>query len=209
MTKAAKEKPLTDRQKLMVDYLPQYKWNYAQAALAAGFSETYARTRIRQTVKNNIVLSRAIEQKRAGISAESVDLREEAQLALLNILRDPGASRTERIKCVDALGKMNGWQSSTLNVGSDIRQKQLDAKCEAEVQAMLDERYGVKSVDSRQITGDIVADDDMSVVGLDGDMGPDDDNDGVGGVPVVVGPIVPPDGDNEAETVLESDNGEL
>ena len=76
---------------------------------------------------------------------------------------------------------MNGWQSSTLNLESDQRQKRLDARMEAEVQSMLDERYGIKSVDCRQIGG-IVA--DNGVAGLVG----------------------VPGGDMGAETVQESDN---
>ena len=153
MTKPTKEKPLTNRQKLMVDYLPAHNWDYVKAGLAAGFSPSYARTRIHSLAKSNIGLSRRIEAKRQEISSGTQDLREKVQQKLLEIAFKPGEKTGTVIKALSQVSKMNGWESTTLNLESDQRQKRLDARMEAEVQSMLDERYGIKSVDCRQIGG--------------------------------------------------------
>ena len=181
MTKAAKEKPLTNRQKLMVDYLPTYNWDKTKAAIAAGFSRNYAETSLHTVINRNHSLAKAIEAKRAEISSGTQDKREEAERILWGIAKNPKSSQSTVIKALSQVAKMNGWESTTLNLESDQRQKRLDARMEAEVQSMLDERYGIKSVDCRQIGG-IVA--DNGVAGLVG----------------------APDGDNEAD-VMESDNG--
>lgn len=142
------DKPLTDRQKLFVDYLPAYNWDKTKAALAAGFSPTYANTRIHSLVKANIGLSRAIESKRQDISAESQDLREKVQKKLLEIGFNPKTSESNVIKALGEVSKMNGWQSTTINHESGQRQRELDAAREAEVKRLLDSRFGVKAIES-------------------------------------------------------------
>ena len=181
MTKPTKEKLLTNRQKVFIDCLPNNNWNYTQAAIAAGYSEAYAKTNLHSIIKSNSSICKAIETKRAEISSGTQDKREEAERILWGIAKNPKSSQSTVIKALSQVSKMNGWESTTLNVESDQRQKRLDARMEAEVQSMLDERYGIKSVDCRQIGGIVV---DNGVAGLVG----------------------APDGDNEAD-VMESGIG--
>jgi hypothetical protein len=117
---------ITERQKNLVDQLPNYNWNYKQTALAVGYSKSYAEKRIKGIVTKNVELCRLIEDKRLEIEARTEDLREKATRTLVEIVDNPNTTPTVRIRAIDTLGKMNGWHSATMNLETPARQRELD-----------------------------------------------------------------------------------
>ena len=132
---------ITERQKNLVDQLPNYNWNYKQAAIAAGYSRTYAEKRITGIVKRNVGLCRLIEDKRLEIGAKTEDPREKAEHSLLKIASDPSTKPTTAINAWDTLGKMNGWHSNTINLETPSRQAQLTALEQAEARRIAQLRF--------------------------------------------------------------------
>lgn len=63
--------PLSARQKLFVDLLPQYNWGIVKAGIAAGFSPSYCNTQLATRCKSDPRLSKAIASKRAEIVSAS------------------------------------------------------------------------------------------------------------------------------------------
>ena len=143
----AKDKPLTNRQKLFVDYLPAYNWNYTKAAIAAGYKETYANDRIHSLVKKSIGLSRSIETKRQELTAKTESYREkrlkEIRYRMDNLPKT--GKTTEFCKLADLEANICGWKSTTTNVNleTDRRQARLDALQKAEVSRLLNEDLGI------------------------------------------------------------------
>jgi phage terminase small subunit len=149
MPRKTKKHRITERQKLFVEYLPENNWDFFKSALAAGYSKSYANARIHSIVKSNVGLCRLINEKRQEITAGSVDKRDKAERKLLEIAYNPSTRAQTAIKALDVVGKMNSWQSQTINLESKTRQAELDASHKQEIRelAMLRNRMSLPAGD--------------------------------------------------------------
>jgi len=135
-TKSQKNKTLskediltTPARKVLFDCLIK-GLNLKQAAKQANITHQYAR-RLASGTENNI---KALAMRE--IKAETVDLREKCTKVLVRIIDDEGAKHGERIKACDVLAKMSGWQSSTVNLETGTRQRELTGTEQAEARRL-------------------------------------------------------------------------
>ena len=113
------------RQKLL-DILPEYDWSIVKAGLAAGYSEHYAKTRLKGILTKDVKFCKALLARRAQIEAQTQDQREKGLQVLHEIRDNPKATDRDRVAAVLAEGKMCGWLSETRVLESKDRQQQLD-----------------------------------------------------------------------------------
>ena len=64
-----KIKGLSQREQVLVELLPLYDWKVAQAGMAAGFMESYARRRLPGLVLTKVPLFQAIQKRKSELSA--------------------------------------------------------------------------------------------------------------------------------------------
>ena len=104
---------LTNRQRLMVDLLPEYQWKINLAGRAAGFSKSYSNDRLPAVARNNIVLSRAIEAKRLDLAQKS-ELTHKLITERLNRIaeRCEKTDKQAAIRANELLGKHIGYFES-------------------------------------------------------------------------------------------------
>lgn len=131
-----KQRPLKERQKLLVDYLPEHNWDFLAAGVAAGYSRSYAASTLTRTVKKDARLCKMIEEKRQEISAGSTDKRDKAEQKLLSIAYDLGTKPATAIKALDVVGKMNAWHTQNISNETDRRQNELDGIKRAAIQRL-------------------------------------------------------------------------
>ena len=135
---------ITDRQKLFVEYLPQYNWNYAKAAIAAGYSKAYATSELTTVVKSNPSLCKMIDNKRREISGQTTDIFEKRlQQIRRRIDLLPEKDNNTFVKLVDQEAKLCGWHQQTITLESKNRQYVLDKAQMAEAQWLADVKYKV------------------------------------------------------------------
>jgi len=103
---AIKRKPLSNRMKLFVELLPEHKFIAYKAGIAAGFSESYARTRLPVRMSTNVLLKQAIEAKRREIQAKSEYNRAEAHRRLDSIY-DMAERQRNPISMTGAVKELN------------------------------------------------------------------------------------------------------
>jgi hypothetical protein len=132
---------ITERQKNLVDQLPNYNWNYKQTALAVGYSKSYAEKRIKGIVRKNVELCRLIEDKRLEIEAETEDRREKRLRQLDEIIDDPKTTPSIKLKAIDLQGKMCAWHSNTVTLETKSRQRELDEAQRQEARRLALLRY--------------------------------------------------------------------
>jgi glutamine synthetase len=137
-----KEKPLTPRQKLLVDYLPEHNWQFSLAGLAAGYSKAYATTTLSTVVKRNVSLCKAIEEKRRSISAGTQDIREQRVKQVRDMMSVlPNNKVNEFVKLADLEASLCGWKVQTIKHESDQRQHELDEARREEIRRIATARY--------------------------------------------------------------------
>ncbi len=61
------QRPLTLREQVLVDKLPEHNWSVTKAALAAGYTRGYAETNLHYRCRHDLSLSQAIAAKRREI----------------------------------------------------------------------------------------------------------------------------------------------
>ena len=109
----------------MVELLPENNWDVVRAGLAAGYSPSYAKTRLPTIVRGNRALCQRILDARRSHAVGSMDLRQEMVTTLRDIITDPDTSQRDRISAVSELGRINGWHSETRVLETGPRAEQL------------------------------------------------------------------------------------
>ena len=100
-----KRKPLSTRQQLFVDLLPEHKFVVWKAGVEAGFTENYAKHRLPGLVLANVVLKQAIEVKLAEIKAKSIATREQRQQFWTEVYGNDRVNMSDRLRASELLGK--------------------------------------------------------------------------------------------------------
>ena len=109
----------------MVELLPENNWDVVRAGLAAGYSPSYAKTRLPTIVRGNRALCQRILDARNSHAVATMDLRQEAIKTLQNIINDHETSQRDRISAVSELGRINGWHTETRILETGPRAEQL------------------------------------------------------------------------------------
>jgi hypothetical protein len=132
---------LSARRQRLLDELPNHGWDYAKAGVAAGYSPSYARARLKKHVTKDSTFCQQIAAKRAEIEASTQDKREKAARKLESIIDGPNSRPNEVIRAVEVLGKMSGWMSETRILETPQRQREIDEAHEREARLFLQWRF--------------------------------------------------------------------
>ena len=97
---------LNMRQRKFAEYYVQ-NGNAEQAAILAGYSETYARGNAHKLVANSCI-SAYIKELSDKLKDERILTAKDRQVMLSDIARDTENEASDRIKAVDTLNKMTG-----------------------------------------------------------------------------------------------------
>ncbi|MBQ3691765.1 MAG: terminase small subunit [Clostridia bacterium] len=97
---------LNMRQRKFAEYYVQ-NGNAEQAAILAGYSETYARGNAHKLVANSCI-SAYIKELSDKLKDERILTAKDRQVMLSDIARDTENEPSDRIKAVDTLNKMTG-----------------------------------------------------------------------------------------------------
>ena len=98
------------RRKELVDALPSHDWSIAKAGITIGYSESYAKTRLAQALKDDVEFCRAVEAKREEVARLAPWNLEELQRQYRKLLRDCGehGDRTNAKGVLDSLTRILG-----------------------------------------------------------------------------------------------------
>jgi hypothetical protein len=157
MAKKTKDKPLSLRQQQLVDLLPDYDWSIVKAGLAAGYSQSYSEKRLKHHVEKNIVLCRAIADKRTAVNAGSEDKREQTLKKLDSIIDDPTSSTSARLRAIEVKCRMMGWFSETIVHDTGPHAQARNKLMEAEAKRLADgllKPYQPKYIEAKTVTPD-------------------------------------------------------
>ena len=116
---------MTARRAKLLDILPDYDWNLVKAGLAAGYSDSYARTQLPGLVRKDRRFASLVLERKQSSDIQTLDLRQEAVRTLRDIIADPDTSQRDRISAVSELGRINGWHSETRVLETGPRAEQL------------------------------------------------------------------------------------
>ncbi len=116
---------LNPRLCILLELLPKHSWKVKPAAIAAGYSESYA-DRLSAHLKDNIRFCQAVAAKRTEIGAETQDEREKCLKVLDSIIDNEKAAARDRIRATEVRGRMCGWMSETRILETPERQRVLD-----------------------------------------------------------------------------------
>jgi len=119
-------RPLTLRQRNLIDALPDCDWSIVKAGIAAGYSPAYAESTLARTVKSNAGLCKAIEAKRQSIQVKSRDDVELVQHTMRQVLDDPTSSFAQRARASDILMRIAGAYSERRIIETTARVEQID-----------------------------------------------------------------------------------
>jgi len=108
-----------------LDILPDYDWNLVKAGLAAGYSDSYARTQLPGLVRKDRRFASLVLERKQSSDIQTLDLRQEAVRTLRDIIADPETSQRDRISAVSELGRINGWHTETRILETGPRAEQL------------------------------------------------------------------------------------
>lgn len=126
MEKADTVKPLSDKQVAILDNMETCDWNLTRACLAAGYSQSYVKQGLTTKLRRNAAFqARLAEIKQAKYVKPGLTLRDKCQLRLVQIVEDSKSRKSEVIRAVETLGRMNGWLSETRIVETPQRHKAL------------------------------------------------------------------------------------
>jgi len=113
------------RRQRFVEELPRHAWNIEKAGLAAGYSKSYARTRLSSIVASDDRLCKQILQRRQEIDVKTSGRRDQALHRLESIASNEDARDADVIRAIEIMGKMCGWHSETRVFEVPGREKQL------------------------------------------------------------------------------------
>ena len=119
------KKELTARRERLLEELPNHGWDYFKAGEAAGYSRSYAESRLKKYVTRDDGFCQQVAAKRAEIEASTQDKRERCLKVLDSIIEDEEAAARDRIRATEVRGKMCGWLSETRVLETGPRQARL------------------------------------------------------------------------------------
>ena len=109
----------------MVELLPENNWDVVKAGLAAGYSPSYAKTRLPAIIRRDKAFCSRVVDKRNVATVVGSDLRQEAIRTLQDIIANLDTSQRDRISAVSELGRINGWHTETRILETGPRAEQL------------------------------------------------------------------------------------
>lgn len=95
--------------------------NVTEAALKAGYSESYAKDRIHKTIKDNVGICRYIEELRKEIRSPRIAEMTEVQEFWTDIMRDKKAKMSDRLKASENIAKTNGAFLDKVEVKGEVK----------------------------------------------------------------------------------------
>lgn len=119
------KKELSARRQRLLDELPNHGWDYVKAGIAAGYSPSYARARLKKYATKDVNFCKQIAAKRQEIEAKTQDQREKCLKVLDSIIEDEKAAARDRIRATEVRGRMCGWMSETRILETVPRQSEL------------------------------------------------------------------------------------
>jgi hypothetical protein len=135
------KKELSARRQRLLEELPNHGWDYVKAGIAAGYSPSYARARLKKYVTKDITFCQQFEAKRREIEAKTEDRREKRLRQLDEIIDDPKTTTSIKLKAIDLQGKMCAWHSNTVTLETKSRQRELDEAQRQEARRLALLRY--------------------------------------------------------------------
>lgn len=130
------KKELSTRRQRLRDELPNHGWDYAKAGVAAGYSPSYAKSRLKKYAAKYDTFCQQVAAKRREIEAKTQDRREKRLRQLDDIIDNPDTSVPNRLKAMDLQSKICGWQSTTTVLESGPRQRELNEMERKEAQRL-------------------------------------------------------------------------
>ena len=116
---------LSARRQRLRDELPNHGWDYVKAGIAAGYSRSYARARLRRYAAKDSTFCQQVEAKRAEINATREDEVEKLVRSWEKIAHDETVAVRDRLKAGELLGKYRGIFSETRVIETAARQREL------------------------------------------------------------------------------------
>ena len=115
------------RRKELIDALPSHDWSIAKAGITIGYSESYAKTRLVQALKDDVEFCRAVEAKREEVAKLAPWNLEELQRQYRKLLRDceEHGDRTNAKGVLDSLTRIQGGfldRQQTIDDPAKVRQ---------------------------------------------------------------------------------------
>lgn len=115
---------MTARQRKFAEFYVQCG-NIVQSAMAAGYSETYAKARAHELLEN-VGVAQLIRELTEKAQDERILTAKERQVMLSDIARNTGAEPADRIRAVDTLNKMTGEYITRVEAKVETSQKLAD-----------------------------------------------------------------------------------
>jgi hypothetical protein len=140
MTGIAKRELSARRQRLR-DELPNHGWDCVEAGIAAGYSRSYAKARLRKYAVKDSTFCQQVAAKRAEIEASTQDKREKCLKVLDSIIEDEHAAARDRIRATEVRGKMCGWMSETRVLKVPQRRRELSESEQEEARRLALTRF--------------------------------------------------------------------
>ena len=95
--------------------------NVTEAALKAGYSESYAKDGIHKAIKKNVGICRYIEELRKEIKSPRIAEMTEVQEFWTDIMRDKKAKVSDRLKASENIAKTNGAFLDKVEVKGEVK----------------------------------------------------------------------------------------
>jgi hypothetical protein len=157
------KKELSARRQRLRDELPNHGWDYVKAGVAAGYSPSYTRARLKKYVTKDSTFCQQVEAKRREIEAKTEDRREKRLRQLDDIIDNPNTTPSIKLKAIDLQGKMCGWHSETTVLETTSRQNELNEIERQEAQRLALLRFNaLPQMDIKDDDSGISADNDTS-----------------------------------------------
>ena len=122
----------TVKQQALIDNYEKAGFDLVKAGLLAGYSKTFAKTRLKFIVKKNVELCRELNKQTAKTKATQRNRVERNMQRLDSIINDEHETKANVIKCIDIQMKCAGVYSETRRIETKERQQALsDAEAQA------------------------------------------------------------------------------
>ncbi len=118
------------RRRELIDALPSHDWSIAKAGITIGYSESYAKTRLVQALKDDVEFCRAVEAKREEVAKLAPWNLEELQRQYRKLLRDceEHSDRTNAKGVLDSLTRIQGGFTDRTQVEDVTEARRLTEK---------------------------------------------------------------------------------
>ena len=92
------------KEKLLI-YLPETNWNITKAAVKAGYSKYYARTRLPGILTKDISFCEKVDKLKVDIKLQTDFKAADIKRELWILYREPATNATTKARCLELLGK--------------------------------------------------------------------------------------------------------